>query len=150
MQTTGTGHNRTAAGAIHIAALSGESTCRARAVAAKLESVICDCGEFTGPHLVIGETEAWLEMDGRQVRIAFDSATMLHRRRGGQNELNSLHDTISVLRSELEEAENKSSSAVQRAISSSAGEIKSLQLALTKNCVRTRSGSFTRPPTSMD
>ena len=25
----------------------------------------------------------------------------------GQNELNSLHDTISVLRSELEEAENK-------------------------------------------
>ena len=87
MQTTDTGHSRTAAGAIHVAALSGESTCRARAAAAKLESVICDCGEFTGPHLVIGETEAWLEMDGRQVRIAFDSATMLHRRRGGQNEL---------------------------------------------------------------
>ena len=87
MQTSGTGHNCISAGSIHVAAVSGESTYRARAAAAKLASSICDCGEFSGPHLVVGETEAWLEMDGRQVRIAFDSATMLHRRRGGQNEL---------------------------------------------------------------
>ena len=37
--------------------------------------------------LVVGETDAWLEADGTEVRVSFDSATMRHRRKGGQNEL---------------------------------------------------------------
>lgn len=74
-------------GLIPIAPVKGESSQRARAVAAQLSSPVCERGVSPGPLLVVGETDAWLEMGGSQVRIAFDSASMLHRRRGGQNEL---------------------------------------------------------------
>lgn len=72
---------------IPVVSLEGESPRRARAAAAALSSPLCGPADAVGLHLVVGETDAWLAMSGSQVRIAFDSASMLHRRRGGQNEL---------------------------------------------------------------
>ena len=87
MQTIGNDPHRSTAGPIPVVSVKGESVRRARAAAAQLSTLLCERGESPGPYLVVGETEAWLEMERSQVRVAFDSATMLHRRRGGQNEL---------------------------------------------------------------
>ncbi|MBM13433.1 MAG: hypothetical protein CME57_02555, partial [Halieaceae bacterium] len=70
-----------------VLAVSGESPARARAAAAALNVPLCLEKTSTEPLLVVGETDAWLELDGTEVRLSFDSATMRHRRRGGQNEL---------------------------------------------------------------
>lgn len=70
-----------------ILAVSGESPVRARAAAAALGVPLCLEKTSTELLLVVGETDAWLEADGTEVRVSFDSATMRHRRRGGQNEL---------------------------------------------------------------
>ena len=37
--------------------------------------------------MVVGETSAWLELEGVKVAVQFDSAAMQHRRKGGHNEL---------------------------------------------------------------
>lgn len=65
----------------------GESPARARAAAAALSAPLCAGRTSTELLLVVGETDAWLEVDGTEVRVSFDSATMRHRRRGGHNEL---------------------------------------------------------------
>ena len=70
-----------------VLAVSGESPARARAAAAALSTELCAQKAETNLLLVVGETDAWLEVDGTEVRVSFDSATMRHRRRGGQNEL---------------------------------------------------------------
>ena len=70
-----------------VLAVSGESRARARAAAAALSTELCAQKTGTNLLLVVGETDAWLEVDGTEVRVSFDSATMRHRRRGGQNEL---------------------------------------------------------------
>ena len=70
-----------------IQAVPGESPARARAAARALGSPLAEGRRPPGPLLMVGETDAWLEMDGTEVRVAFDSASMRHRRRGGQNEL---------------------------------------------------------------
>ena len=70
-----------------IQAVPGESPARARAAALALGSPLAEGRRPPGPVLMVGETDAWLEVDGTEVRVAFDSASMLHRRRGGQNEL---------------------------------------------------------------
>ena len=70
-----------------VLAVSGESPARARAAAAALSTELCGQKKGTELLLVVGETDAWLEADGTEVRVSFDSATMHHRRKGGQNEL---------------------------------------------------------------
>ena len=70
-----------------VLAVSGESPARARAAAAALSTELCGQKKGRELLLVVGETDAWLEADGTEVRVSFDSATMHHRRRGGQNEL---------------------------------------------------------------
>jgi 16S rRNA (guanine1516-N2)-methyltransferase len=87
MQTPADDYLRATGEAIPVVPVEGEPAQRARAAAAALTSPLCKPEEVLGPYLVVGETDAWLEMTGSQVRIAFDSASMLHRRRGGQNEL---------------------------------------------------------------
>jgi 16S rRNA (guanine1516-N2)-methyltransferase len=66
---------------------SGESPKRAREIATRLALLYCDRANTSGPHLVVGETAAWVELAGVKVAIRFDSSTMRHRRRGGHNEL---------------------------------------------------------------
>ena len=70
-----------------VQAVPGESPARARLAALALGSPLAEGRRPAGPLLMVGETDAWLEMDGTEVRVAFDSASMRHRRRGGQNEL---------------------------------------------------------------
>ena len=70
-----------------VQAVPGESPARARLAALALGSPLAEGRRPAGPLLIVGETDAWLEMDGTEVRVAFDSASMRHRRRGGQNEL---------------------------------------------------------------
>ena len=70
-----------------VLAVSGESPARARAAAAALSTELRAHNTGTDLLLVVGETDAWLEADDTEVRVSFDSATMRHRRKGGQNEL---------------------------------------------------------------
>ena len=70
-----------------IQAVPGESPARARAAALALGSPLAEGRKPPGPLLMVGETDVWLEVDGVEVRVAFDSASMRHRRRGRQNEL---------------------------------------------------------------
>jgi len=87
MQTVTNDDYPTTDGRIPVVPVKGESAARARAAAEVIGSKVFEGAELASPYLVVGETDAWLQMAGNQVRIAFDSATMLHRRRGGQNEL---------------------------------------------------------------
>ena len=70
-----------------VLAVSGESPARARAAAAVLRAELRAQNTGTDLLLVVGETDAWLQADDTEVRVSFDSATMRHRRKGGQNEL---------------------------------------------------------------
>ncbi|MDC1116446.1 class I SAM-dependent methyltransferase [Luminiphilus sp.] len=65
----------------------GESPLRAREAAAQLALPYHPVSRSDDIELVVGETSAWLETAGLKVAIRFDSAAMLHRRHGGQNEL---------------------------------------------------------------
>lgn len=67
--------------------VQGESPKRAQAAAQALGYPFLPRVESSTLHLVVGETDAWLVLDGTTVRLQFDSAAMRHRRRGGQNEL---------------------------------------------------------------
>ena len=87
MQTIANDDHPATEGCIPVVPVKGESAARARAAAKALGSDMLEIGTSPSPYLVVGETGAWLEMAGSQVHIAFDSATMMHRRRGGQNEL---------------------------------------------------------------
>jgi len=87
MQTIANDDHSATEGCIPVVPVKGESAARARAAAKALGSDMLEIGISPSPYLVVGETGAWLEMAGSQVHIAFDSATMMHRRRGGQNEL---------------------------------------------------------------
>ncbi|MEL0306674.1 MAG: hypothetical protein VW975_07240, partial [Halieaceae bacterium] len=87
MQTIANDDHPATEGCIPVVPVKGESAARARAAAKALGSDMLEIGTSPSPYLVVGETGAWLEMAGSRVHIAFDSATMMHRRRGGQNEL---------------------------------------------------------------
>jgi len=73
--------------AVSVAAASSGALAEARSVAVALSLPFADLGETQGLQLVVSETEAWLDLSGTKVTIQFDSGAMLHRRRGGQNEL---------------------------------------------------------------
>ena len=70
-----------------VLAVSGESPARARAAATALSTHLCAQKAGSDLLLVVGETDAWLEAGATEVRVSFDSGTMRHRRKGGQNEL---------------------------------------------------------------
>jgi 16S rRNA (guanine1516-N2)-methyltransferase len=65
----------------------GESPVRAQATAAQLALPYNPVLRTDDIELTVGETSAWLETAGLKVSIRYDSAVMLHRRHGGQNEL---------------------------------------------------------------
>ncbi len=70
-----------------VVSLQGESPARAREAAKQLALEYGDYQEAIGLLLVVGETSAWLELDGVKVTAQFDSAAMQHRRKGGHNEM---------------------------------------------------------------
>jgi 16S rRNA (guanine1516-N2)-methyltransferase len=65
----------------------GESPLRAQEAAAQLALPYNPALRSGEIELIVGETSAWLETAGLKVAIRYDSAAMLHRRHGGQNEL---------------------------------------------------------------
>ena len=65
----------------------GESPLRAQAAAAQLTLPYNPALSSDDIELIVGEASAWLETAGLKVAIRYDSAAMLHRRHGGQNEL---------------------------------------------------------------
>ena len=65
----------------------GESPLRAQAAAAQLNLPYNPALSSDDIELIVGEASAWLETAGLKVAIRYDSAAMLHRRHGGQNEL---------------------------------------------------------------
>jgi 16S rRNA (guanine1516-N2)-methyltransferase len=65
----------------------GESPLRAQAAAAQLTLPYNPALRSDDIELIVGEAGAWLETAGLKVAIRYDSAAMLHRRHGGQNEL---------------------------------------------------------------
>jgi len=65
----------------------GESPLRAQAAAAQLTLPYNSALKSDDIELIVGEANAWLETAGLKVAIRYDSAAMLHRRHGGQNEL---------------------------------------------------------------
>ena len=65
----------------------GESPLRAQAAAAQLTLPYNPTLRSDDIELIVGEANAWLETAGLKVAIRYDSAAMLHRRHGGQNEL---------------------------------------------------------------
>ena len=70
-----------------VVSVQGESPARAREAAKQLA---LECGSYrdaVGLILVVGETSAWLELEGAKVAVQFDSAAMQHRRKGGHNEM---------------------------------------------------------------
>ena len=70
-----------------VVSVQGESPARAREAAKQLA---LECGSYrdaVGLILVVGETSAWLELEGVKVAVRFDSAAMQHRRKGGHNEI---------------------------------------------------------------
>ena len=70
-----------------VVSVQGESPARAREAAKQLA---LECGNYrdaVGLILVVGETSAWLELEGVKVGVQFDSAAMQHRRKGGHNEM---------------------------------------------------------------
>ena len=72
---------------VTVVPVSGESPKRAQRVAAQLMLPCRDRAGSADLLLVVGEAEAWLELEGVKVNVQFDSAAMRHRRKGGHNEL---------------------------------------------------------------
>ena len=70
-----------------VVSVQGESPARAREAAQQLELQYRSHQDSAGLILVVGETSAWLELEGVKVALQFDSAAMQHRRKGGHNEL---------------------------------------------------------------
>ena len=67
--------------------VQGESRVRAREAANQLALEYGNYRDAVGLILVVGETSAWLELEGVKVAVKFDSAAMQHRRKGGHNEI---------------------------------------------------------------
>ena len=65
----------------------GESPQRAKEAAVQLALPFNPALKSDEIDLFVGETNAWVETAGLKVAIRYDSAAMLHRRHGGQNEL---------------------------------------------------------------
>ncbi len=72
---------------VTVVPVPGESPKRAQSVAAQLMLPCRDQAGSADLLLVVGEVEAWLELEGVKVNVQFDSAAMRHRRKGGHNEL---------------------------------------------------------------
>ena len=70
-----------------VVSVQGESPARAREAAEQLALEFGSYQDTVGLVLVVGETSAWLELDGVKVAAQFDSAAMQHRRKGGHNEM---------------------------------------------------------------
>ncbi len=70
-----------------VVSVQGESPARAREAAKQLGLQYDSHRDPLGLLLVVGETSAWLELDGVRVAVQFDSAAMQHRRKGGHNEM---------------------------------------------------------------
>ena len=70
-----------------VVSVQGESPARAREAAKQLALEYGNYQDAVGLILVVGETSAWLELDGVKVAVQFDSAAMQHRRKGGHNEM---------------------------------------------------------------
>ena len=87
MQTTAADSPPSPSGSLPVVPVQGESPKRAQAAAEALGYPYLPSAEPSTLHLVVGEMDAWLVLDGATVRLQFDSAAMRHRRRGGQNEL---------------------------------------------------------------
>ena len=70
-----------------VVSVQGESPARAREAAQQLGLQFGSHQDAAGLLLVVGETNAWLELEGVKVAVQFDSAAMQYRRKGGQNEM---------------------------------------------------------------
>ena len=70
-----------------VVSVQGESPARAREAAQQLGLQFGSHQDAAGLLLVVGETNAWLELEGVKVAVQFDSAAMQHRRKGGHNEM---------------------------------------------------------------
>ena len=80
-------HQASVSAAPTVVSVQGESPVRAREAAQKLALEYRNYQDTAGLLLVVGETSAWLELDGVKVTAQFDSAAMQHRRKGGHNEM---------------------------------------------------------------
>jgi len=70
-----------------VVSVQGESPARAREAANQLALEYGNYRDTVGLIMVVGETSAWLELEGVKVAVKFDSAAMQHRRKGGHNEM---------------------------------------------------------------
>ena len=80
-------HQAPASAAPIVVSVQGESPARAREAANQLALEYGNYRDTVGLILVVGETSAWLELEGVKVAVKFDSAAMQHRRKGGHNEM---------------------------------------------------------------
>ena len=80
-------HQASVSAAPTVVSVQGESPVRAREAAQSLALEYRNYQDTAGLLLVVGETSAWLELDGVKVTAQFDSAAMQHRRKGGHNEM---------------------------------------------------------------
>ena len=80
-------HQASVSAAPKVVSVQGESPVRAREAAQQLALEYRNYQDTAGLLLVVGETSAWLELDGVKVTAQFDSAAMQHRRKGGHNEM---------------------------------------------------------------
>ena len=80
-------HQASVSAAPTVGSVQGESPVRAREAAQSLALEYRNYQDTAGLLLVVGETSAWLELDGVKVTAQFDSAAMQHRRKGGHNEM---------------------------------------------------------------
>ena len=80
-------HQASVSAAPTVVSVQGESPVRAREAAQQLALEYRNYQDTAGLLLVVGETSAWLELDGVKVTAQFDSAAMQHRRKGGHNEM---------------------------------------------------------------
>lgn len=80
-------HQASVSAAPIVVSVQGESPARARKAAKQLALEHGNYRDAVGLILVVGETSAWLELEGVKVAVQFDSAAMQHRRKGGHNEM---------------------------------------------------------------
>ena len=80
-------HQAPASAAPIVVSVQGESPARAREAANQLALEYGNYRDTVGLIMVVGETSAWLELEGVKVAVKFDSAAMQHRRKGGHNEM---------------------------------------------------------------
>ena len=80
-------HPARASAAPIVVSVQGESPARAREAANQLALEYGNYRDTVGLIMVVGETSAWLELEGVKVAVKFDSAAMQHRRKGGHNEM---------------------------------------------------------------